>query len=75
MSYITELWFLMYSISLLPSFTLEMEYIGLTDNPFKTRLNEQNSTFRNENMMKSTTIDSYVWDNILSPEPTADWSI
>ena len=53
----------------------EMEYIGLTDNTFKTRFNEHNNTFKNESKKKSTTLAHYIWENKLNPEPTIEWSI
>ena len=53
----------------------EMEYIGLTDNPFKTRYNEHTHTFRNENKKKATTLANFVWDKKLNPHPNIKWSI
>ena len=54
---------------------VEMEYIGLTDNPFKTRFNEHTHTFRNERKKKATTLANFVWDKGLNPLPTIKWSI
>ena len=53
----------------------EMEYIGLTDNPFKTRYNEHTHTFRNENKKKATTLANFVWEKKLNPHPNIKWSI
>jgi hypothetical protein len=39
----------------------EETYIGLTENPFKTRYNCHNSTFRNDNKRNATTLSQHIW--------------
>ena len=39
----------------------EENYIGLTDNTFKTRYNAHTSSFRNENKRYTTTFSKYIW--------------
>ena len=53
----------------------EAEYVGLTDNQFKTRYNLHTSTFRNENKKVATTLASFVWEKGLNPNPTIKWEI
>ena len=39
----------------------EENYIGLTDNTFKTRYNAHTSSFRNENKRYATTLGKFTW--------------
>ena len=51
------------------------EYIGVTDNSFKTRFNNHNHSFREEKKKSSTTLSTYIWENKANPSPTVKWEL
>ena len=53
----------------------EMEYVGITNGPFKTRYNEHTSNFRIEASKNKTTLAKFVHDKILNPSPPVKWQI
>ena len=53
----------------------QCEYIGLTDNAFKTRYNLHNYTFRNESKKSATSLATYVWNQGTNKSPTIEWQI
>ena len=50
-------------------------YIGCTENEFKTRYNGHQDSFRNENKKSSTTLSALVWEEDKNPKPEIEWSI
>ena len=53
----------------------EMEYVGITNGPFKTRYNEHTSNFRIEASKNKTTLAKFVHDKKLNPSPPVKWQI
>ena len=53
----------------------EVQYIGCTEGPFKTRYNNHTHSFRAENKKFSTALSNYVWENKLNPNPNVKWEI
>ena len=53
----------------------QCEYIGLTDNAFKTRYNLHNHTFRNESKKSATSLATYVWNQGTNQSPSIEWQI
>ena len=53
----------------------QCEYIGLTDNAFKTRYNLHNHTFRNESKKSATSLATYVWNKGTNQSPSIEWQI
>ena len=51
------------------------EYIGLTDNTFKTRYNNHTYSFRTETKQNATTLAAHVWKKELNPTPRIKWEI
>ena len=51
------------------------EYVGITENSFKTRFNLHTSTFRNANKKSATTLAAHVWNKGLNPDPKVEWTI
>ena len=50
-------------------------YIGCTENEFKTRYNGHVDSFRNENKKTSTALSVLVWEEGENPKPDIEWSI
>ena len=54
----------------------QAEYIGLSSNPFKTRFNNHQMTFRQEKYKQSTSLSNFVWELKNIPvQYKIDWSI
>ena len=51
------------------------EYVGVTDNAFKTRYNNHNHTFREENKKNSTTLSTHIWESMANPNPSVKWEV
>ena len=51
------------------------EYIGLTDNTFKTRYNLHKHTFKNQSKRSATALASYIWDSGIQESPPIKWTI
>ena len=56
--------------------TLETaEYIGVTDNSFKTRYTNHKASFQSDDRKSATTLAAYVHNRGLNPDPTIKWEI
>ena len=55
--------------------TNNVNYIGMTEGPFKTRYNNHTHSFREPTKQSSTTLSQFIWDNGLNPQPTINWQI
>ena len=56
--------------------TLETaEYIGVTDNSFKTRHNNHKASFQSDDKKSATTLAAYVHNKGLNPDPRIRWEI
>ena len=56
--------------------TLEtVEYIGVTDNSFKTRYNNHKESFQSDDKKSATTLAAYIHNKGLNPDPTIRWEI
>ena len=53
----------------------QAEYIGCTENEFKTRYNNHTHSFRADYKRSSTTLSQYIWDNNLQPASNTKWEI
>ena len=53
----------------------QAEYIGVTDNTFKTRYNNHNHSFREEKKKNSTTLSAHIWENNANPAPSVKWEL
>ena len=51
------------------------EYIGLTDNTFKTRYDNHTYSFRNEAKKGATTLAAHCWKKGFTPSPKIKWKI
>ena len=51
------------------------EYVGVTDNTFKTRYNNHKHTFREEKKKNSTTLSTHIWEIKANPNPTIKWEL
>ena len=52
-----------------------IEYIGVTDNSFKTRFNNHKASFQSDDKKLATTLAVYVHNKVLNPDPTIRWEI
>ena len=53
----------------------EKNYIGSTENEFKTRYNGHTDSFRNEAKKYSTALSTLVWNENQNPAPKIEWSV
>ena len=52
-----------------------INYIGMTQNKFKTRYTQHVHSFKTASKMNATTLSQYIWDKKMSPNPKIKWNI
>ena len=50
-------------------------YIGCTQDMFKTRYSNHKQSFKDKKLKNSTTLSALVWDKNLNPNPKIKWSV
>ena len=50
-------------------------YIGMTQNKFKTRFTQHTHSFKMESKKNATTLSQYIWCQKMNPNPKIKWSI
>ncbi|MCP3851699.1 MAG: hypothetical protein GY694_15895, partial [Gammaproteobacteria bacterium] len=64
-----------YKAKIVAGNNVEKNYIGSTENEFKTRYNGHTDSFRNEAKKHSTALSTLVWEQKQNPTPKIEWSV